>query len=464
MNVISSNDTIAAVSTPLGEGGIGIVRLSGDDSFRIVDNIFCASDKRKTVSLDTHTIHYGLIKCPETEENIDEVLVSVMKAPNTYTTQDVIEISCHGGLMSLKKVLELCIKSGARLAEPGEFTKRAFLNGRIDLSQAEAVLDVIKSKTDAARHVAVEQLRGVLSQEVEYMRNRGIDILTLIEAGIDFSDEDIEFASVRNITKKIEELCGKVKHILDTSDKGMVLREGASVVICGRPNVGKSSLMNALLRHDRVIVTPIAGTTRDVIEECIDLSGIMIKISDTAGIVDSKDRVEIEGIKRSKERIKNADIVIFMLDASQCITEKDMSIYDVVKDKRTVIVLNKTDLRGKVRESEIRKIFKVKKVVKVSALKKTGLEKVEDALAEMLFGGDIAIPDGAIVTNLRHKKILERIDEVLDRSMEMTGENFNAELLASDINEVVHQLGLIVGKSIEDDILDRIFSQFCIGK
>jgi len=463
MNTIH-NDTIAAISTPLGEGGIGIIRLSGGDSLRIVDRIFDPREGDPPVSYESHKIYYGYIKTPEKDLVLDEVLLTVMRSPRTYTKEDVVEINCHGGIMPLKKVLELCLQEGARLAEPGEFTKRAFLNGRIDLSQAEAVLDIIRSETDAACKIAVDQLRGVFSEEIRRLRDSIIDVLASIELTIDFSQEDVHFPEVEDITRRMDDIHRSVRRILETSEKGMVLREGASVVICGRPNVGKSSLMNALLKHDRVIVTPVAGTTRDVIEEFINISGVKVRISDTAGIIETRDRVEIEGIKRSRDKLAGADIVIFMIDCSCPLSARDEEIRDTIRDKRTVIVANKTDLPRMLDMDDAGKRFGGEDILEVSVLKGEGLEKVEDAIAEKLFKGTGGIPEGPVVTNLRHKKILEAAGESIERGIEVTGENYNGELLASDLKEAVHQLGLIIGESIEDDILDRIFSEFCIGK
>ncbi len=461
---MNNNDTIAAVSTPPGEGGIGIVRMSGKDSLTIADRIFTSSGGRRPSSCASHTVHHGHVKMPGSGEMVDEILLAVMRAPKTYTGEDVAEMNCHGGIMSVKKVLQLCIREGARLAEPGEFTRRAFLNGRIDLPQAEAVLDVIRSETDAAQKVAIEQLRGGFSGEILDLRNSAIEALSMIELAIDFSQEDVEFPRAEKITKHVEDLLLRVKKMLETSEKGMLLREGASVVICGRPNVGKSSLMNALLKHDRVIVTPVAGTTRDVIEEFINIAGVKVRISDTAGIIDTEDRVEIEGIKRSREKLAAADVVIFMLDSSCRLSPRDEKIYGTIGNKKSVIVANKTDLPRKLDIEKARKRFAREEILEVSALKKEGLEKVEDAIAGKLFGGSIGPQEGLMVTNVRHKDILGKAARAMERAMKVTGRSYNGELLASDLNEAVHQLGLIIGESVEDGVLDRIFSQFCIGK
>lgn len=459
-----NNDTIAAISTSLGEGGIGIVRLSGTSAIKIAEKVFSSPNKKKLSSSRSHTVHYGHIKVPETKEILDEVLVTVMRAPKTYTLEDVVEVSCHGGTVSLKKVLAQFLTEGARLAEPGEFTKRAFLNGRMDLSQAEAVLDIITSKTDASQKAALQQLKGEFSCEVQRIRSLLIDALSYVELRIDFSEEDVALPKLEEIRTKIESAFFGVKSMLKTADKGMLLREGASVVICGRPNVGKSSLMNALLKHDRVIVTPVAGTTRDVIEESINLNGIRVKVSDTAGIIETADRVEIEGIKRSKEKLASSDIVIFMLDASCELSRKDEEIYEAIKEKKCVIVINKIDLKRVLDEKDLKEKFASKRIIKVSALKKEGLEALEDALTEELLKGEMDAPESLLVTNMRHKELLEKAAKSLESAVKSSNENYKGELLASDLHEAVRFLGLIIGEEIEDDILERIFSQFCIGK
>ena len=459
-----NNETITAISTPLGEGGIAVVRISGSDSIALADKIFDSPSGKKPSSCASYTLRRGYIKSPQSGEIVDEVLLTVMRGPKTYTAEDVVEINCHGGTMPSKRVLEICLSEGARLAEPGEFTKRAFLNGRMDLSQAEAVLDIIRSETDTSRRIAVGQLRGEVSSKIRILRSSIIDILSSIELGIDFSDEDVEFAKAKDITKRIEDVSHAIDEMVKSADKGMILREGASVVICGRPNVGKSSLMNALLRDERVIVTPVAGTTRDIIEEAINIRGVKVHVSDTAGIIETQDRVEAEGIKRSKEKLECADIVIFMLDGSLSLSDKDKEIYGALRDKRIVTVANKTDLKIELDIDEAKKSFSDEEILEISALKKKGLENVEDAIAEKLFNGEVKMPEGPIVTNMRHKALLEDAYKAIARAMKLTGKDYNGELLASDLNESLHRLGLIIGESVEDDILDRIFREFCIGK
>ena len=462
---IQNNDTIAAVSTPLGEGGIGIIRLSGSNSFSIVEKIFKPLKGNEVSAYKSHTVHFGNIIHPETSEVLDEVLVTFMCKPCTYTKEDIIEINCHGGVVPVKRILELCINTGARLAEPGEFTKRAFLNGRIDLSQAEAVLDIIKSETEASCKVAVEQLKGKFSDEVRNLRNDVFDVLSLIELTIDFSQEDVGFEKSEDISNRIKKLKRGIEDILATFDKGMILRDGASVVICGRPNVGKSSLMNNLLKHERVIVTDIAGTTRDVIEESIRVAGVKVRLSDTAGIIDTDEAIEKEGIRRSRQKLESADIVLFMLDNTRDLNEMDKEIYDFIKDKKNIIIVNKCDRKEKkIDLNEVKKIFNSGHILKVSVLENKGLEKIEDTIAKELFDGSCREQDAPVITNIRHKDILTKSLGALEEAMKVTGKNYNAELLASDLNETIYLLGLIIGESVSDDILDRIFSQFCIGK
>ncbi len=457
-------DTIAAISTPPGEGGIAVVRISGPDALEVSGKVFTACGKGTPSEHKTHTVRYGHARHPVTGETLDEVLLTVMRAPKTYTKEDVVEINCHGGNVSVRKVLEACITSGARLAEPGEFTKRAFINGRIDLAQAEAVMDLISSETSKAQRLALGQLAGGLSAKVEEIRLAVVDILALLELSLDFSQEDVDIPPLSEVALRVEKVLEDMEALSATAQGGMIIRSGASVVICGKPNVGKSSLMNALLRHDRVIVAPVAGTTRDVVEESINLGGAKVHISDTAGITDTRDRVEMEGIRRSREKLAAADLVIFMMDASCGVTEKDSAIYEAVKHKRTVIVMNKTDLGAAVSADKAAKIFGNKDVVEMSVLSGTGLEKLEDTLSRKLFSGNVPSAESPAVTNLRHLDCLEKASAAARKALDMILAAQSAELIAIDLGDTAHYLGLITGKSIEDDVLDRIFSGFCIGK
>ena len=464
-NQTKNIDTIAAIATPMGEGGIGIVRLSGKDSVKIAGNIFTSPKKTNISDSLKRTVHYGYIKNPSGGDIIDEVLLTVMRSPMTYTSEDVVEINCHGGAIPLKKVLELCLSQGARLAEPGEFTKRAFLSGRIDLTQAEAVLDIIKSRSEMAQRLAVEQLKGVFSEEMKRLRGMTLDILSGIELGIDFTEEDVSFTEGEKTGRDIADLHQAISKVLETADKGMIFRQGVSVVICGRPNVGKSSLMNALLKRDRAIVTPVPGTTRDTIEESLSISGVEVRLTDTAGITATNDMVEAEGISRSRERIDHAEIVIFMVDASRGMSDEDIEIFNLIREKKTIVVANKIDLPRLFSHEEAKGRFDSKSILEISVLKDKGLGGVEDMITEKMFDGDnIEISETPVVANLRHKEALKKALENIERAQQISGEKYNGELLASDLNGVVHYLGLITGETVEDDILDRIFSQFCIGK
>jgi len=458
-------DTIAAISTPMGEGGIGIVRLSGKDSFSIARRIFSGQKNNDPDKHSSHTIRYGHIKEPDTGKIVDEVLLTVMKAPLTYTAEDVVEINCHGGMVPLRKVLELCIFEGARLADPGEFTKRAFLNGRIDLSQAEAVIDIIRSRSETAHKLAMDHLKGVFSEEIRRVMDMALDILSRIELTIDFSGEDVAFTPEENICRDVSELRNAISAILDTSKKGVIFRHGISVVICGRPNVGKSSLMNALLRQERAIVTPISGTTRDTIEESVNMSGIEVRMTDTAGITSAKNEVEIKGITRSKEKLTAADIVIFMIDVGSKLSDDDLGIFDLIRDKKKIIVANKIDLPRAFDMREAVKLFDGENITEISVLTRENLSAIEEAITGRIFNGEnIELPEGPVAANMRHREALARALESVKRGELISGEKYNAELLASDLNETVHQLGLILGTEVEDGILDRIFSQFCVGK
>lgn len=461
---VNKNDTIAAISTPIGVGGIGIVRLSGPDSLSVADKVFEPFKEGRPSFYESHTVHYGRVKDPSSGEMIDEVLLTVMRQPATYTSEDIVEVSCHGGRACLKKVLGAFLSSGARLAEAGEFTKRAFLNGRIDLTQAEAVLEVILAETDKAQRVAMEHLEGSFSLKIRDIREAIIDIQSQAELAIDFSSEDVEFTTLENMLGRVREEHKKIKNILSTADKGIMLREGASIVICGKPNVGKSRLMNALLKHERVIVTPVAGTTRDVIEESINISGVKVRLSDTAGIIETSDSIEAEGIKRSKERIERADLALFVLDSSIPFSDKDREVYNQLESKKTLLVANKTDLPPSIDYEEVKKALGSRDIIKISALKAEGLELVEDAVAKELFSGSIPSTESSLVTSARHKECLSKSLEALERSLKPAEKEINAELLSSDLTEAVHQLGLIIGESISRDVLDRIFSNFCIGK
>ena len=455
---IDLEDTIAAVSTPLGEGAIGIVRLSGRDSLGIADKIFLSKKGRLPSDFRSFTSHFGHVR--DKDIIIDEVLLTVMRAPKSYTREDIVEISCHGGPVALKKTLGLVLDNGARLAEPGEFTRRAFLNGRLDLTQAEAVLDIIRSKTDASLRMALGQLDGRLSSALQKIKDELVSIAAIIEASIDFPDEDIEIVSEAKVKKRLEALECEVSQLLETSDKGIIFREGISCVICGKPNVGKSSLLNALVRKERAIVTHIPGTTRDTIEEFANIGGVPFKLVDTAGITPTKDIVEREGVLRSREHIETADLVLLVLDASSAISGDDRILLDDTKGRPRIIVLNKTDLPEKISFSPSGS----ETVAGISAKEGSGIEELREMMSEAVLGGKVQAPEGAVVTNMRQKEALRHALASLEKARKAVEEKLSPELVAIEVKETLDCIGEIVGEVVTDDILDRIFSQFCVGK
>jgi len=458
MRKVIFDDTIVAISTPVGKSGIGIVRLSGKDAVSIADKIFTGSDNKRPSKFPTHKLIYGRIK------GIDEVLLSIMRAPKTYTKEDIVEINCHSGIVVLKKMLDLVLKCGARLAEPGEFTKRAYLNGRIDLTQAEAVLDIINSRTDKALEAALGNLEGRLSKKVKGLRKEVIDILTELELSIDFSDQDVKETSQDRLLKKIEKISRDLKELLDTAGKGAILRGGSSCVICGKPNVGKSSLLNALLRQDRAIVTAFAGTTRDLLEETKDVCGIPLRLIDTAGINKAHNLVEREAIRRSRKATKQANLVLFVLDASRKITSEDLAIVGSLMKRPAIVVLNKEDLPVKINKHRVSKLLPGRKVLSISALRGQGLDKLEEEIAQVIWQGKISSNGELLITNLRHKKALAKAQESVRSTIELIKAGQGAELIASEVKESQRALGEIIGEISCEDILERIFSQFCIGK
>ena len=458
MKNLMLDDTIVAISTPVGKSGIGIVRLSGRSALSIADKIFVPSDGKCPSQFPTHKLNYGWIK------DIDEVLLSVMRAPKTYTREDIVEINCHSGIVVLKKILELVLKHGVRLAEPGEFTKRAYLNGRIDLAQAEAVLDVINSQTHNALSVALGQLKGRLSRKVKALRKNLLDILTQLELSIDFCDQDVEPISQQESLKRMNRVWQDLKELAASADKGAILRQGISCVICGKPNVGKSSLLNALLKRDRAIVTPIPGTTRDTLEETVDLSGIPLRLVDTAGISQGRNLAQKEAVKRSRRALKEADLVLLVLDASKKLTSQDLAISRSVSGRTAFVVLNKQDLPAKITIEQAARLSPGKKVLKISALYGEGLERLEQEIADYIWGGKSASGAEVLVTNIRHREALEKAQVFLKRAIKATEASRGAEIVALEIKEAQASLGEIIGKISCEDILDRIFSQFCIGK
>jgi tRNA modification GTPase len=462
----SLDDTIAAISTPIGEGGIGIVRMTGSQAAGILKKIFCpgkekarASDKLCPLSLIPYHLHYGYIIDPQSDEAVDEVLVSYMPAPHTYTREDVVEINCHGGVVPLRRVLELTLLQGARLAQPGEMTLRAFLNGRIDLAQAEAVLDIVQAKTEASLRGAVEQLGGRLSDEVRAMRALLLDVLAYLEATIDFEEDEIPFQDVGPPLRKAIERLGE---LLANADRGIIYRQGVRTAIVGRPNVGKSSLLNALLRTSRAIVTSIPGTTRDTLEETLNLKGIPLVLVDTAGITaETDDAIERLGIERSRAALAQADLALLVIDGSEPLQSADSEIADLVGDKPAIVVINKTDLAQK---AEPDGLLPQAERVSISALTGQGLEKLEEAIIGTVFSGQVVTADEPLVSSPRHKDLLARALGHLKAAQDSYNEGMASDFVAIDLTTAVDALGEITGETATEDLLEAIFSNFCIGK
>lgn len=481
MNNFNLDDTIVAISTPVGESGIGIIRLSGKNALRAADRIFIPKNGPKPSKCASFSVHYGHIfeskklkvkslklrkAKPKGRESgiIDEVLLTVMRAPRTYTRQDVIEINCHGGIVPLKKILDLVIKEGVRLARPGEFTLRAFLNGRIDLTQAEAVLDIISSKTEKSLELAYSQLEGKFSSLIKDLNKRLLDVYVQIEARIDFPEEGLEFKFRKELIKELDILIRDIRNLLETSKRGIILREGFSVVICGRPNTGKSSLMNVLLNKSRCLVSPIAGTTRDTIEEIANIGGIPVRLTDTAGIKLSRNSVEKEAVSRSHESLKSADLVLLMLDANRKYSREDKELIDLIEGKTKLVLLNKVDLPRKIEVSRLRKRLGRDKILAISCFTQKGIDKVVKEIKDLIFRGRLASSDGHLVTNLRHKEALEKTAVFLESAGAGLKGEVSPEFIAIDIKEGLRYLEEILGNDVSLDVLDSIFSRFCVGK
>lgn len=456
------DDIIAAISTPLGTGGIGIVRLSGSGCISLLDRIFIG--KKPLAQRKSHTLSYGKILEFEEGRVIDEVLVSVMKAPSTYTKEDIVEINCHGGSLVTRRILEAVLNLGVRLAEPGEFTKRSFLNGRIDLAQAEAVIDLIHSRTELSRQVAVNQLEGKLTQEVRQLRDQILDMIASIEALIDYPEHDEEEETYESMGQGATRILGKMEELLSTADRGKIIREGLETVIVGKPNVGKSSLLNWLLAEERAIVTDIPGTTRDTVEEFINIDGIPMKIVDTAGIRETGDVVERMGVEKSKVYAEKADLVLMMLDASQPMAEEDREILSLIRGKKSLVLLNKTDLQQKISLEKVMEFVPREQILMISIKENKGFEALINGLKEMFFHGETAKAEDAILGNTRHKNALFQGKEAMERCLVTINTRMPEDFISMDLQDANRALGEITGDVADEEIIDRIFTKFCLGK
>ena len=456
------DDTIAAIATAPGEGGIGIIRISGEKSLQVAQSIFKSKSGKMIKDYNARTLIYGTVV--DNEKVIDEVLVAYMKGPNSYTAEDVIEINCHGGFISVKKILELILSKGVRLAEAGEFTKRAFLNGRIDLSQAEAIIDVIKSKTDMAHEVAQSQLEGSLAKKIKDLRMNVTEVLAHLEVSIDFAEEDVEEITYQTLEEKALELRNEIKKLYDTAESGKILRDGLKTVIVGKPNVGKSSLLNSILGENRAIVTDIAGTTRDVIEEFVNIKGIPLKIVDTAGIRETEDVVEKIGVEKSREYFSTADLVIMVLDASRKLSEEDMEILESLKNKKTIVLLNKMDLEPQIELEKIEEFVNSEDIIKISALKHQGIEELQDKIEAMVYHGSVKNSSNLMITNSRHKDALFKAYESINDAISAIEQRMPYDFIEVDFKNIWDYLGYINGDTVREDLLDTIFANFCIGK
>ena len=451
-------DTIAAISTPLGEGAIGIVRLSGTDSFKIAQKIFKGKDLNSVAS---HTLNYGHIVDPDKDEILDEVMVGAMRSPKTFTREDIIEINTHGGIAVTNEILQLVIREGARLAEPGEFTKRAFLNGRVDLTQAEAVMDIIRAKTDKAMNIAVKQLDGSLSDLINNTRQEILNTLAQVEVNIDYPEyDDVEEATTEIIREKTTEFEALLTNLLKTVRRGKILREGISTAIIGRPNVGKSSLLNNLLREEKAIVTDIEGTTRDVIEEYVNINGVPLKLVDTAGIRETEDIVERIGVERSRKALKEADLVLLVLNASEPLTDQDRQLLEISQDSNRIILLNKVDLPEKIEIDQIPADH-----IKISVLKNQNIDHIEDRINALFFeNAGLVEQDATYLSNARHISLIEKAVESLQAVNEGLAMGMPVDLLQVDLTRTWEILGEITGDAAPDELITQLFSQFCLGK
>lgn len=455
-------DTITAISTPIGEGAIAIVRLSGPKAITISNKLF---QGKNLDEVDSHTIHYGKIMDPETNEVAEEVMVSVMRAPKTFTREDVVEINCHGGMVSINRVLEIILSKGARLAEPGEFTKRAFLHGRIDLSQAEAVMDLIRAKTDKAMSVALKQMDGRLSALIQRLRQELLETVAHVEVNIDYPEyDDVEEMSHNTMRVKTKEVRDEIDKLLEVAKQGKILREGLATAIIGRPNVGKSSLMNTLVQENKAIVTEVPGTTRDIIEEYVNVRGVPLRLVDTAGIRETEDIVEKIGVERSRKVLKESDLILFVLNNNQELTFEDEKLFEAVQGLEYIVIINKTDLPAKLDLDGVKKLAEGKPIVTTSLIEEEGVDELEQAIAQTFFTGEIDSGDLTYVSNVRHIQLLKQAKQSLEDAVESLDMAMPLDIIQIDVTRTWELLGEIIGDTASDSLIDQLFSQFCLGK
>ncbi len=455
--------TIAAISTATSNGGIGIIRMSGKNSFEILNKIFVPFSKTKN-QIKGYSIKFGYIIDPKTKEKIDEVLVSFFIGPKSYTTENMCEINSHGGLVIEKKILQLCIENGAELAEPGEFTKRAFLNGRIDLTQAESVIDLINSKNDNEAKASINQLEGSLSRKIRDIRDKLLDVMADIEANIDYPEYDIEEVTNIKIKKVLNDIKSDLLKLVDTFENGKLLKEGVKTIILGKPNAGKSSLLNAILEEDRAIVSEYAGTTRDTIEEFVNIKGISLKLIDTAGIRHTDDRIEEIGVQKALKLSQDADLIIAIFDGSKELDKEDLEILNIIKDKKSIVLLNKKDL-GDIK-LENREVIKnsCNNIIKISAKNKEGIEDIYNMISNMFNNNEISMNDGVIITNIRHKNQIDKAINSINEAIEANENGLPIDIVSIPIKQVLNDLSAITGEDVSEDIINEIFSKFCLGK
>lgn len=458
-------DTIAAISTPMGEGAIAIVRLSGDEAVAIADKIFHSPSGKKLVDCTSHTIHYGHLKEVDTGEVVEEVMLSLMRGPKTFTREDVVEINCHGGLVTVNRVLQLVLRNGARLAEPGEFTKRAFLNGRIDLSQAEAVMDLIRAKTDRAMNVALGQMDGKLSRLIKSLRQKILEVLAQVEVNIDYPEyDDVEEVTIPLMLNNCGWVEKEIDRLLNTSSQGKILREGLSTVILGRPNVGKSSLLNNLVQENKAIVTDIAGTTRDIIEEYVNVRGVPLRLVDTAGIRETEDIVERIGVERSREALREADLTLLLVNYNEALSPEDERLFETVKHMNYIVVVNKTDLEQRIDLDRVRELAAGHEVITTSILQDEGIEQLEEAIARMFFSGEVEAEDPTYVSNARHIALLHQAKDRIRDAINAAEAGIPVDMIQMDLTRGWEILGEIIGETVQDELINQLFSQFCLGK